>query len=863
MAELVNQKNVLREAEEGHKLKKELGLFSVFSISTAGLLSAGFFILPGLTTHFAGTLAFTAYLIAGLLMIPALLSMAELSTALPRAGGPYYFLDRSLGPMVGTVGGFGTWLALVLKSCFAFIGLAGYLVVLATVLGMGGEWVDNEWFRRGVAVVLTVAFAALNIFGAKETTKLQNILMVCLSVVLAYFIVQGVVYVLTEFRTMALLDRLTPIMGDPLLGTTGSEVAAQQDAARELAEGTRAAMTGEVQGHGSGQAAGGGYNFHGLAVAVGLVFVSFAGLIKMASVSEEVKNPGRNLPLGMFLSLIVATLVNAVGVLIMVETLSDYRMPGGGLWLRSEDISPAATAEAVFHHWLPEPMGLILICLAAIAAFAASGNAGILGASRYPLAMSRDKLVPAKLSGMSSFGTPTFAVLLTAAVMIAAVMTLDVIYVAELAGAFNLLVFGLLSIAVIVMRESRIESYDPDFKSPLYPWMQIVSIVISLYLIWELGTVSILFSLSVIAVGVAWYWFYARGHAKREGAIYHIFERLGHHRHDPLDAEFREILKEKGARATDPFDDVIARATVIDAEDDLNFVAAVGLAAKDFASHLPVEADAVRRRFIESGKFGDTPMAHGAALPHFRTHEVEHPDMVIVRSRRGFVTTLPEPSGGRADDDGQGGRARGNGKENGGDMPRRGANDSEAVAERPRPKQSGKLHAVFFLLSPEDNPGRHLRILAHLAGRLENENFMEEWLAAKDEQAMKEVLLRDEQYLALHLREATSTGELIGERVADLGLPAGVLIAMVRRRDQIFVPHGQTVLETDDRLTIIGNPKGIRHLQNQYLKATADKPEPQAPGNNPEDDAKVPVEAERDREKTQKREEDATAPTMS
>ena len=66
-------------------------------------------------------------LLASTLVVPAMLSKAELSTAMPRAGGDYYFLDRSMGPMAGTVGGFGTWLSLVFKSAFALIGMGAYL----------------------------------------------------------------------------------------------------------------------------------------------------------------------------------------------------------------------------------------------------------------------------------------------------------------------------------------------------------------------------------------------------------------------------------------------------------------------------------------------------------------------------------------------------------------------------------------------------------------------------------------------------------------------------------------------------------------------------------------------------------------
>ena len=164
--------------DKGGRLKKELGLFDVYAISTGAMFSSGFFLLPGLAAAKAGPSVFLAYLFAGFLILPAMFSMAELSTALPRAGGAYFFLDRSMGPMFGTIGGLGTFLALALKTAFALIGIGAYLSI----------FVDLP--IKPVAVSLTVAFVAINIMGAKETAGLQRILVVILVTILAFFIVR-------------------------------------------------------------------------------------------------------------------------------------------------------------------------------------------------------------------------------------------------------------------------------------------------------------------------------------------------------------------------------------------------------------------------------------------------------------------------------------------------------------------------------------------------------------------------------------------------------------------------------------------------------------------------------------------------
>ena len=147
------------------RLKKELGLIDVYAIATGTTLSAGFFLLPGLAASSAGPALILAYLIAAIPLIPSMFSVIELATAMPRAGGIYYFLDRSLGPMLGTIGGIGTWLALILKVAFALIGMGAYISLFIPDLSI-----------KPIAITLAIVLALLNIFGAKKTGGFQVML---------------------------------------------------------------------------------------------------------------------------------------------------------------------------------------------------------------------------------------------------------------------------------------------------------------------------------------------------------------------------------------------------------------------------------------------------------------------------------------------------------------------------------------------------------------------------------------------------------------------------------------------------------------------------------------------------------------
>ena len=97
------------------------------------MISSGIFILPGLAHAKAGPAMVVAYLLAGLLAMTGMLSQAELVTAMPKAGGAYFYVTRSLGPAIGTIDGLITWLSISLKSAFALFGMAAFLLPFTTI----------------------------------------------------------------------------------------------------------------------------------------------------------------------------------------------------------------------------------------------------------------------------------------------------------------------------------------------------------------------------------------------------------------------------------------------------------------------------------------------------------------------------------------------------------------------------------------------------------------------------------------------------------------------------------------------------------------------------------------------------------
>jgi len=88
------------------KLAKKLSLIDIFCVASGAMISSGIFILPGLAHAKAGPAVIVSYFLAGLLALTGVLSQAELVSAMPKAGGTYFYVTQSMGPAVGTIDGF-------------------------------------------------------------------------------------------------------------------------------------------------------------------------------------------------------------------------------------------------------------------------------------------------------------------------------------------------------------------------------------------------------------------------------------------------------------------------------------------------------------------------------------------------------------------------------------------------------------------------------------------------------------------------------------------------------------------------------------------------------------------------------------
>ncbi len=612
------------------QLKKQLGLFDVFAVASGAMISSGLFVLPAIAFTKAGPAVILSYFFASLLVLPSVLSKAELSTAMPRAGGTYFFVERSLGPVLGLFSGFASWFSLALKSAFAVVGMA---ILIEVVLQMLFPAQLQPWHLKVIAVLCCLTFTMLNIVSVRHTSRFQILLVAVLLVILALFVIFGV-------RTV--------------------EVARYEGFLQK--------------------------GWPAILATAGLVFISFGGLTKVASIAEEVKHPGRNLPRGMFLAWFVVSIFYIAVIAITVGTVTADELSGSSL--------PVSLAAGKFiGSW-----GFVILSLAAIAAFVTTANGGILAASRSPLAMSRDRLLPQALSSVNErFKTPHVSILLTGGFMIAAIATLDIEVLVKTASTLMVILFILDNASVIIMRESKIQSYRPKFKSPLYPYIHIFTIVAYGALIVDMGKVPLLISACFIVVSAAWFALYVSRRVSRASAVMHIVERVTARelKTVTLENELRDILLERDDIIEDRFDKLIKQCRILDikgpreAEDLFREVSAI------LAERLDTDEYVLFEKFLLREAQGGTVVQPGFAIPHIIVDGENKFDILLVRAKDGInFTDTTEP-----------------------------------------------IKIMFILAGTKDQRNYHLRALMAIAQIAQETSFEHRWLTARDTQAIRNIIL--------------------------------------------------------------------------------------------------------------------------
>ena len=628
-------------------MKQHIGLGGVFSIATGAMISSGIFILPSLAFDKLGSAASLSYLIAGIFALFGSLSIVELATAMPKDGGDYYYVNKTFGGFFGTISGLFGWFALSLKSAFAIFGIGE---VLFRFLAIPPLW---------SGLLLCVLFIVLNARGTKEAIVLQNLLVLFLLLLLFAYVVLGIGWGFPS-----------PKPGQKPIGFWHSLQSSFQLSHLNSAD-----------------------KWLSLLSVSGFVFVSFGGLLKVTNVSEQIHRLKRNLPLGMILAISTVTLLY-----VLINVLLIGIMPAE---LLRNSLAPVAdSARRILQNQSPTVANIAyhVVLLGSLLAFITTANAGIMAASRYPMALSRDKLLPSWIAKVHpSRHTPIPALLLTG-LIIAIALFLPLATLIKTASAMVLSSYILTNLALIIFRESRVLNYQPSFSAPFYPWLQIACIIVFSFFIMDIGLQAIEASVLLLAFSIAVYHFYGRKHGSKNFALVYLLRRIidKHLDHDSLEEELFDLLLHRDEIQLNVFQALAQKASILDLPYTMTFANMLKAGCKVLAEETGMAPELLEQQFLQRQAEGTTAFSPFLAIPHFIIADEQDLCMQIIRCKEGIFFDEQHP----------------------------------------------EVKAIFLLCGSQQKRREHLECLAAIATMAENtSNFEARWQDAANTSELRNLVL--------------------------------------------------------------------------------------------------------------------------
>ncbi len=429
------------------ELERTLGLLPALAIGTGTMVGAGIFVFPGLAAGKAGPAAMLSFAIGAVIALLVALPTSELATAMPESGGGYFFVSRALGTLLGCMVGIGQWLGLIFASAFYLIGFGHYLSDLVRELG-----INLPLPVVGLALGMGILLTGISVTGTENTGDLQNWIVGSLLAILAGFLGHGGLDALGVFGRQQTPEAFFPYGTMPVLTTAA------------------------------------------------LVFTSYLGFVQIATVAGEIKAPSRNLPRSMIGSVLLVGTLYVLTIFISTSLLGSEQLAEMG-----------ETAVVNVGRSIAGTFGAAALLGGGLLATLSSANASILSASRSIYALSRDDLVPSQVERINRrYRTPHVALLLTGVIIVALLLFGRVEVLAEVASLLHLFMYGLICVALLVLRQSPPDGYQPSFRCPGYPVVPVLGALTSFGLVGFMNPLSIAIGGGILLVTAVWYLYYAR-----------------------------------------------------------------------------------------------------------------------------------------------------------------------------------------------------------------------------------------------------------------------------------------------------------------------------------------------------------------
>jgi len=443
-------------------LARTLGFFDATMIGVGAMIGAGIFVLTGLAAGEAGPGAILAFTLNAFVTLITAFTYAELASAIPEAGGGYAFAKHAFPGLLGFISGWMLWFAYSVACALYAVGFGGYFMELLHSYAQPiSEFLVELLGHRGSVVMITFGvsafFVSLNVFGADVTGKAENIITMAKIVVLGIFATFGIMALFREPTLFS--DNFTPFLPK---------------------------------------------GFSGVMVTMGLTFIAFEGYDLIATVSEEIKDPTRNIPKATFTSLSIAVVIYLLIVLVSLGAVdpttfgdiygkqpAELGIPGAQI-LDPTDPAINTTWEilGIFketgivraaENFMPA-VGVLIIVFGGLLSTMSALNATVMASSRVAFSMGRERMLPTILATIHPIRrTPHIAVIVTGLIFVGMAVILPIEIVGSAASVLFLLSFALVNGALIVLRNTE-PALARGFKTPFFPWLPVLGIIINLAL---------------------------------------------------------------------------------------------------------------------------------------------------------------------------------------------------------------------------------------------------------------------------------------------------------------------------------------------------------------------------------------------
>jgi APA family basic amino acid/polyamine antiporter len=465
---------------EGRSLKRTLGTWDLMIMGVAVAVGAGIFSVGAKAAgNYAGPSVSLAFILAAVTCALAIMCYAEFASTVPVAGSAYTFTYATLGELLAWIIGWD----LILEMLTAAAVIAKYWgIYLSNVFMLWGWDVPSELDVFGLKVswgafVIVAIFTTLLVLGTKLSSRVASVFTIIKVAIVIFVIVVGAFFVKAA--------NYTPFIPD--------EVPTKGGASDAWSQSLFSFMTGAAPAQ---------YGVFGLLAGASLVFFAFIGFDVVATSAEEVKNPQRNLPRGIFGGLAIVTVLY-VGVSLVLTGMVPYTTLA-----EAEDPSLATAFIAVGADWAAQ-----VISIGILAGLTTVIMVLLLGLARVVFAMSRDGLLPRSLSVTSEKRKTPVRVQLIVGALVALIAGLtDVGILEEMINIGTLSAFVLVSIAVIVLRK-KYPKLPRAFRVPWSPFLPILSAVLCVWLMLNLTTLTWVRFLVWLALGFIIYFAYSRRHS--------------------------------------------------------------------------------------------------------------------------------------------------------------------------------------------------------------------------------------------------------------------------------------------------------------------------------------------------------------